>query len=416
MEKLPDSFLSYTRQLLGDELFGTLLSGLEAEAPVSIRLNPYKCPKGTTVGNAGGRVPWCPEGWYLNDRPTFTLDPLLHAGLYYVQEASSMFISHIVHTLVHEPVTALDLCAAPGGKTTCMMSALPDGSTLFSNEPICQRAQVLSENIQKYGHPAITVTNNYPKDYGQSGLQFDLILTDVPCSGEGMFRKDPGAITEWSPEKVEECWRLQRSIVEDVWPSLKPGGILIYSTCTFNAHEDEENVEWIARELGAESVTIPTDPAWNITGALVGNRPCYRFLPGKTIGEGLFVSVLRKTGDTKPATGRGRGLHVLSQGIHDGVVKGKNLIPDVSMALSIEKDKEQYPLVDVDWPTAIAYLRRESVVLPPETPRGIVRIAFRGQDLGFAKNIGNRANNLYPQAWAIKTTYIKEPCNNILIY
>lgn len=414
--QLPSTFLSYTRQLMGDALFDTLMTGLEEEAPVSIRLNPFKCPKGTTVGNAGGRVPWCGEGWYLNDRPTFTLDPLLHAGLYYVQEASSMFISHILRTLVKEPVAALDLCAAPGGKTTCMMSALPAGSTLFSNEPIRQRAQVLSENIQKYGHPDITVTNNYPKDYRKSGLQFDLILTDVPCSGEGMFRKDPGAIAEWSPEKVEECWRLQRSIVEDIWPCLKPGGILIYSTCTFNAHEDEENVEWIARELGAESIEIPTDPSWNITDALVGNRPCHRFIPGKTIGEGLFVSVLRKTAETDKPGGRGRGLHILSQGIHDGVMKGKNLIPDISMALSIEKDKEQYPLVDVDWSTAIAYLRRESVVLPPETPRGIVRIAFRGHDLGFAKNIGNRANNLYPQAWAIKTTYIKEPCNNILIY
>lgn len=161
------------------------------------------------------------------------------------------------------------------------------------------RSQILAENIQKFGHPDMIVTNNYPRDYKKSKLQFDVILTDVPCSGEGMFRKDDGAIAEWSLQNVDNCWHLQREIVNDIWGSLKPGGILIYSTCTFNAHEDEENIAWICEELGAEPVALTgIDDSWNITGNLIGSSiPVYRFLPGKTRGEGIFLAVLRKEGE-----------------------------------------------------------------------------------------------------------------------
>ncbi len=313
----------------------------------------------------------------------------------------------------------LDLCAAPGGKSTCAMSALPAGSVLFSNEPMKVRAQILSENIQKFGHPDICVTNNYARDYQKTKLKFDVILTDVPCSGEGMFRKDEGAIEEWGPANVEKCAQLQREIVRDIWPCLNDGGYLIYSTCTFNAHENEENANWIAQELGANFVSIPIKPEWNITGSLTDDHPMYRFIPGKTRGEGLFMAVLRKQGATKETASAPnkplttwkekdlKGLHVLTHGINAPQQKGKDLIPDISMALSILPDKDNYAAVDVDYPTAIAYLRHEAVTLPPQTPRGIVLITYQRQALGFAKNIGNRANNLFPQEWKIKSSHLQ---------
>lgn len=423
---LPEDFTTYTQQLMGENLFLTLLQGLEDEAPTSIRLNPFK---GAKASSAWRPVPWCPYGYYLPNRPNFTFDPLLHAGMYYVQEASSMFLDHLLRQLVKEPVLMLDLCAAPGGKSTCAMSALPEGSLLFSNEPMKTRAQILSENIQKFGHPRITVTNNYPMDYRKSGLLFDVILTDVPCSGEGMFRKDEGSIREWSLHNVEKCQQLQREIVTDCWSCLRPGGLLIYSTCTFNAHEDEENVEWIAHALGATAVEIPVEGSWNVTGPLVGSHPAYRFIPGKTKGEGLFMAVLRKNGEGKPlATDEkalakltaqyqkeaSKRLHVLCAGVKAGIQKGKDMIPDESLALSITLDPSQYPMADINYDQAISYLRKESIVLSPDIPRGIVLLTYHHIPLGFAKNIGNRANNLYPAEWKIKSSHIPEGDNHVL--
>ena len=312
MKTLPEDFIKYTQELMGDELFQQLKRGItEQEAPTSIRLNPFKCKEGEDVRMEnspedgerqveGEPIPWCSStGRYLSSRPNFTFDPWLHAGKYYVQEASSMFVDLVIRQLVHAPVMMLDLCAAPGGKSTAVRAALPEGSLLFSNEPMRTRSQILAENIQKFGHPDMIVTNNYPRDYRKSKLQFDVILTDVPCSGEGMFRKDDGAIEEWSLQNVDNCWHLQREIVSDIWNCLKPGGILIYSTCTFNAHEDEENIAWICEELGAEPIALSDiDKSWNITGNLVGaGIPVYRFLPGKSRGEGIFLAVLRKEGE-----------------------------------------------------------------------------------------------------------------------
>ncbi|MCH4147834.1 MAG: hypothetical protein LKG25_05600 [Prevotella sp.] len=415
---LPAEFCEYTRHLMGEELYQTLEKGLQEEAPVSIRLNPFKCDSDkTSVPFMEGKVAWCDNGYYLRERPNFTFDPLLHAGLYYVQEASSMFLHHVLRQIVKEPVLMLDLCAAPGGKSTVAMSALPKGSILFSNEPMRTRAQILNENILKFGHPDIYVSNNYAHDYAKTRLQFDVILTDVPCSGEGMFRKDEGAIAEWSVQNVQKCTALQRQIVTDIWPCLKPGGYLIYSTCTFNAHENEENASWIATELGAEGIEISVDSSWNITEALTGNLPVCRFLPGKTRGEGLFMTVLRKPGDRSEGfqlPSQIKGLNILSHGIQADTAKGKNLIPDISKALSILPDKEQYPKVEVSYEQAISYLRKEAVNLPAGTPLGIVLLTYQGRAIGFEKNIGNRANNLYPQEWRIKSTHIPEMKQNII--
>ena len=429
-ERLPLAFTDYTRSLFGDNLYHTFLKGLDETAPVSIRLNPFKLAEGTHKVNPELNphpIPWCKDGYWLDTRPNFTFDPLLHAGAYYVQEASSMFLSHVLQHLVKQPVMALDLCAAPGGKTTCARASLLVGSFLFSNEPIGKRAQILAENVQKFGHEGVAVTNNYPRDYKKSKLGFDVIIADVPCSGEGMFRKDPQSIEEWSLQNVENCWQLQRSIIADIWDNLKPGGILIYSTCTFNAHEDEENIAWILNEYDSELLSVPTEEAWNITGSLIDNPlkdgrefPVYRFIPGKTRGEGIFMAIIRKCGENKTLinkttidvdkaiTEARKRLRILSHGVKDGMQKGKNIIPDHTLALSFSTDKSAYPNVEVDYQTAIAYLRHEAIVLSSDAPRGIVLLTYKGYPIGFAKNLGTRANNLYPQEWRIKSTHIPD--------
>lgn len=429
-ERLPLAFTDYTRSLFGDNLYHTFLKGLDETAPVSIRLNPFKLAEGTHKVNPELNphpIPWCKEGYWLDTRPNFTFDPLLHAGAYYVQEASSMFLSHVLQHLVKQPVMALDLCAAPGGKTTCARTSLPTGSFLFSNEPIGKRAQILAENVQKFGHEGVAVTNNYPRDYKKTKLGFDVIIADVPCSGEGMFRKDPQSIEEWSLQNVENCWQLQRSIIADIWDNLMPGGILIYSTCTFNAHEDEENIAWILNEYDTELLSVPTEEAWNITGSLIDNPlkdgrefPVYRFIPGKTRGEGIFMAIIRKHGENKALinkttidvdnaiTEARKHLRILSHGVKEGMQKGKTIIPDHTLALSFSANKSDYPNVEVDYQTAIAYLRHEAIVLSSDAPRGIVLLTYKGYPIGFAKNLGNRANNLYPQEWRIKSTHIPD--------
>lgn len=426
---LPKEFETYTRKLFGEERYALFLKGLDQDSPTSIRLNTFKLKENEGISETliPQQIPWCKEGYYLNERPNFTFDPLLHAGIYYVQEASSMFLSHVLRQLIKHPVTMLDLCAAPGGKTTCARTAIPDGSLLFSNEPIGKRAQILAENIQKFGHPDIVVTNNYPRDYKKTKLVFDVIIADVPCSGEGMFRKDVQAIEEWSLQSVEKCCQLQRSIITDIWDNLRPSGILVYSTCTFNAHENEENVAWILNHYDAELIEIPVEKEWNITSSLIGNPlndgrkfPVYRFIPGLTKGEGLFMAVLRKAGvnenlnnpndirSDKIVAEANKKLKVLVHGVKKNIEKGKNIIPDHSLALSIVGNKGKFPAIEIDYSTSISYLRHEAIVLPPDSPKGIVTLQYRGVPIGFAKNLGSRANNLYPQEWRIKSSHIPD--------
>ena len=416
MANLPEDFIRETRLLMGETRFNSYLEAFNEEAPVSIRLNPKKslelrveslefatAPQEGHKNSQLNPVPWCPEGIYLSDRPQFTFDPLFHAGCYYVQEAASMFICHILrsvfgnlapHSTLHTPQTALDLCAAPGGKSTAMRSVLPEEITLVSNEPVPTRAQILLENITKWGAPDCIVTNNYPRDFRKAKARFDLILCDVPCSGEGMFRKDPATIGEWSLQNVEKCWRLQRDIVADAWECLNPGGILIYSTCTFNTKENEENVRWIIDTYDAEPIAIPTDPSWNITGSLLPgfDAPVYRFIPGITRSEGLFVCALIK-----------RGVRSEECGVRNVLQKTERfkVISLLTPHSTLHETK-----VDLPYSEALKYLRGEALVLPADTPRGLITVTYKGVPLGPMKNIGNRANNLYPKPWRIKTTHL----------
>ncbi len=451
---LPHSFTEYTRCLMGEELYQRLADGLACEPPVSIRLNAAKC-HGVPAG--GEAVAWCPGGYYLAERPRFTFDPLLHAGWYYVQEASSMFLHRVLSQHVTSASLVLDLCAAPGGKSTAVLGALPAGSVLVSNEPVRQRANILAENMAKWGRPEVMVTNSLPEDYARSGMAFDVILCDVPCSGEGMFRKDEAAICEWSPQNVEQCAALQRRIVGEAWQCLRPGGLMVYSTCTFNAHENEENIAWACAELGAELLPVDTDRQWGITGSLADcvQGPVFRFIPGVTRGEGLFMAALRKPGDAVAATHGPRrklrqkaapkadprarewieqpddydfavrgsdiiatphrltpllaeadaALRVVSAGVTVGSMKGRDITPAHGLALSTALRREAFPRAELTYQQAVSYLRREPVALPEGTPRGFVLANYGGAPIGFEKNLGTRANNLYPQEWRIKSTH-----------
>lgn len=436
--KLPAEFLNHTEAVMGAERFARFLSAMDEEPPVSIRLNPKKVRPLSTepcthnheqcaMDYALSQVPWCQYGLYLPHRPNFTFDPLLHAGCYYVQEAASQFVVHCLQYVMESIVSqqsadaepcalqlALDLCAAPGGKSTALRSVLPEGCLLVSNEPVRQRAQVLSENIQKWGYDGCVVTNNYPRDFARNGFRqlFDLVLCDVPCSGEGMFRKDPAAICEWSPQGVERCQQLQRQIVADIWPCLRDGGIMIYSTCTFNTKENEENVLWIKEQLEADIVEVPVKEEWGICGSLLPalDAPVCRFIPGLTRSEGLFVAVLRKRGDGMAAKGKKCGAKMKA------ALASMNVLAAVAAEpLSVALDRGRYPIVELSFPTAVSYLRREAIVLPPDTPRGQVIVSFKGHPLGFAKNIGTRANNLYPKEWAIRTTHVPAEYEPVLV-
>ena len=399
IEELPAAFVNATRQTMGDSLFAAFVKGLEEQPPVSIRLNRVKCD---VEVEGGERVPWSVDGYYLPSRPNFTFDPLLHAGCYYVQEASSMFVECALRQYVSSPVEMLDMCAAPGGKSLAAISSLPEGSWLLSNEPIRTRASILAENVSKWGSPRMSVISNYPKEISKSKMKFDVILCDVPCSGEGMFRKDPQAIKEWSEQNVEKCRLLQREIVAEAWKCLRPGGLLVYSTCTFNTHENEENVRWITEEYDAEILPVDVCDEWHVTGSLLPDfaGPVYRFIPGVTRGAGIFMAVLRKQGEWKAQT-------------NTSLAK----LPPTLHQLELQRvGDDGSPKVDIDYPTAIAYLRREAIRLPDDAPRGVVTITYRGMPLGKAKNLGNRANNLYPKEWRIKSTHVPEGEIKVLKY
>jgi len=437
----PDSFVKKTKDLLGDDYL-ELEKALESTPSISIRVNNKM-----NYVPSEEQVTWCENGYYLKERPLFTADPFLHAGIYYVQEASSMFLSQVVKQHFPDAKTVLDLCAAPGGKSTLLTQTLPETSLLVSNEIIRSRAYILTENLIKWGNPNVVVTNNEPTDFDKLPGFFDAIVVDAPCSGEGMFRKDAGAIQEWSEYNVKLCASRQREILSNIWDSLKTDGILVYSTCTFNREENEDNVSWICKELGADLLRVDLHGNEDITTTDFG----YRFYPHKTKGEGFFITVLQKKSDQnrslkikKRDTKEMKSVSIndfstislaknknweiilennritaydknritdylflnnhfkcLNSGLFLGEMKGSDFIPSINIALSKELDKQSVETVEVDYNTAIAYLKKETIHLP-DSKRGYVLICYKGQSLGWVKNLGNRCNNMYPQEWRIR--------------
>lgn len=457
---LPDDFKRQMQGIIGERNYNDLAEAIGGEPTTSIRINRAKLSSGVPFQELiDGEVGWCSDGYYLRERPLFTLDALFHGGAYYVQEASSMFLDHVVKCLSDDygMEMVLDLCAAPGGKSTILRANMPTTALLMANEIVPKRASILSENLIKQGYRNNIVTCSTAKNYAESHIMFDFILCDVPCSGEGMFRKDAGSIGEWSLAGVEHCRELQREIVADAWKCLKKGGILVYSTCTLNTRENEENVKWMIEEFGAMPVEIPIKQQWGITGSVLNgfDKPVYRFIPGRTRGEGLFMAVLKKCGETdiesikpskhKKAKDKNKKnsigidverylsidvphtilknddkimvidskwtdclnvvkqyMKVINAGITIGQERGKDIVFDESLAMSIDLKKDAFPRLKLSRDEALNYLRRGNIVPPEGLEHGYVIVEYDDLPLGFVKNIGSRTNNLYPTEWRIR--------------
>ncbi len=369
--------------------------------PVSIRLNPFKA-EGVRLPILEGSspVPWSRFGRILAERPVFTLHPLFHAGCYYVQDSSAMFVGHVFRKFLErmEPgVRVLDLCAAPGGKTTDIAASLRehfgDSFLLVSNDPVRERARVLDDNVARWGDPNVVVTSVDPAAFASLGAFFDIVVADVPCSGEGMFRKDAVAVEQWSPDLVRLCAARQKRILSDVWPSLREGGVLVYSTCTYEEAENDDNLEWAAETLGGSIVAAEDEfPEYGVRLTRHGSL----LRAGVVPGEGQWAGALVKTaGDSMPARSDLSGLKPLRSGLVKGVVKGHDFVPDADWALSIKYERGTYPEADVDKQTALRYLHRDTIVLP-DAPSGYVLVTYRSVPLGFVKNLGRRCNNMLP--------------------
>ena len=451
-----ENFRKYLEEAIGHENALVAFSAFEQPASVAVRMNPFKscaCPSGKEVS-------WSRHGRILEQRPVFTLDPAFHGGAYYVQDSSSMFVGHAFRTLVESMVKpagrhirVLDLCAAPGGKSTDLAASLRemfgDDFLLVSNEVMKARVGILADNMALWGDPNVVVTSDDPRAFAALDGFFDVIVADVPCSGEGMFRKDEQAQLQWSEDNVALCEARQRRIVADVWPALAQNGLFIYSTCTFNTRENDGNVRWISEELQAE-VLLKEDRLAGMPG--VFKTECgYSLVPGFVEGEGQYCSALIKTGISQPVFASRRNgrtaakvqkldipknvkemfdrnvsqtlkgdmvialpeylkddvsllesfLHVIASGCAVGMVKGKDLVPDADLALSLMLKEDAFQVADVDKDTALAFLHRDAIMLSG-MEKGYVLIRYEGVNLGFVKNIGNRCNNLHPQSRRIR--------------
>ena len=419
----------------------------------AIRINPFKKTSHKLFGfEIAGDVPWTKHGHYLSARPSFTFDPLFHGGAYYVQEASSMFLEQALQQTVDldEPLMVLDLCAAPGGKSTHILSCLNSESVLVSNEVIRNRVNILAENITKWGAVNTIVTNNDPVDFSSFPAMFDVMVVDAPCSGSGLFRKDPGAISEWSLSNVQHCSMRQQRILADAWPALKPGGVLIYSTCSYSTSENERIADWLTETTAATSIPLQINPGWGIveTVSETHGNTGYRFYPYQLDGEGFYLACFRKPGVAEKLFSKAikcqpdrkvvsianhwlkedHGLHfyqhkeqvftmpsqtlqfflflqsklnIRKAGIKLGDWARNEIIPDHALALStvyqpainaLELDKQQ----------AVQFLRRAAFTFE-ELPKGWLMVTHQALPLGWLKSLGSRINNYYPKDWRIRS-------------
>ncbi len=443
--KLPEQFLNSLSGIKGfdENAFVDLHEG--EEKITSVRLNPFK--KIELDFNLNKSVSWCENGFYLDERPSFTFDPLFHAGCYYVQEAGSLFLSHALkHSVdLNQPLAVLDLCAAPGGKSTLINSLINEQSFLISNEVIKPRAEVLSHNLNKWGTCNTAVTNCDPQIFNKLDSVFDVIVADVPCSGSGLFRKQANAVNEWSLDNVNLCSTRQKRIVGDCIGSLKPGGIFIYSTCSYSKEENEMEVEWMMNEFDLDLLNIPLEEHWKIVDTGLG----YRFYPYLTKSEGFFCCVLRKKGEmgfdhskkhkkiTFEEIGKrefeplkdkidlkdnhkifrfqnefklvstqlfdfmnlyGTNLYFKKTGTTLGELKHQDFLPNHEFAQSIYLSSS-FNRIELTKEQAISFLRKENVNIKAE--KGIGLMTYKNQGLGWAKVLDNRINNYLPKEFRI---------------
>lgn len=444
--ELPSSLLNSLESVKGFNKESFVKIHESGEQVTSIRLNQFKSAMVNgewSIGNPipNSKVPWCNTGFYIKTRPSFTFDPLFHAGCYYVQEASSMFLEQAMKQTVDLslPLKVLDLCAAPGGKSTHLISLISSESLLVSNEVLRSRANILNDNISKWGCSNVIVTNNDPRDFQRLENYFDVIIVDAPCSGSGLFRRDPEAIEEWSEQIVALCCQRQQRILADVLPSLKGGGVLVYSTCSYSMEEDELISEWLTNELSIENCQLSIDNSWNITQSDGG----YRFWPDKVKGEGFFIACFRKSSGNdeeiylpkakaekfsnvemeilnKNVNTEGVSflrnreiihaipgkfladihflsskLRVVNWGTKVGEIIKNKLIPDHALALSnIISDKIQR--IELDYDQAIQYLKKKELNLQSDK-KGWNLVTYQGNPLGWINILSNRINNYYPK-------------------
>lgn len=454
---LPEKLLTSLKGIEGFDKEAFERVHQSGEQVTSIRINPFKLPEFSKVPSPGGdlgevihhspftiqdRVPWSQYGYYLSQRPSFTFDPLFHAGCYYVQEASSMFLEQALKQTVDlsRPLKVLDLAAAPGGKSTHVQSLIPKDSLLVSNEVIRSRSNILRDNIIKWGSDNVVVTNNDPKDFARLQDYFDVIVVDAPCSGSGLFRRDEEAIGEWSENNVQLCSQRQRRILADVWPALKKDGILIYSTCSYSKEEDEEIVDWMKNNLSIVNFQLPIERNWNIIQSPGG----YRFWPDKVKGEGFFISCVKKLDgddDTREIRVRKKlqllskkeievvkewvketdhefvkvqntvyavpgdlfnevknlsnALHVIYSGTMVGELVRDKLIPGHALAMSVLV-ADEIERIGVDHDQAINYLKKKELG-EINTGKGWKLITYRDYPLGWINALANRINNYYPK-------------------
>ncbi len=447
---LPSRFVERTVAALGEQ-GRALCRALDTPAQVtSVRFNPYK----TAERPEGDGVAWNRYGFYLDSRPQFTLDPAFWSGVYYVQEASSMFVEHLYRSAVGERqgVRVLDLCAAPGGKTTLYASLAGLDGLVVANEVVRSRASVLADNVRKWGLGNVAVTCNDPARLAEYREWFDVVAVDAPCSGEGMFRKAPESRGEWSEQGVMQCAARQHRILETIWPALKPGGVLIYSTCTFNREENERVLEDFVAGVEFDPVEIACPESWGVVRGEVNGVNTFRFYPGRIRGEGFFAAVLRKGGDrvhgkvpkarrelfaplsrveiaeaerwvAQPGqmtfsrigdsvygfyAGQAAAVKALAGSlavIHSGVCMGQlfkgRLRPDQSLALFHDLRHDAAAETELDEQEAIAYLRHAECAPAGRFAEGLNLVCHRGMPLGWAKRIGGRINNMLPPGWRI---------------
>lgn len=438
--KIPQALIDSLKEVKGFNESTFINTHENEEAPTSIRVNPFKK---IDKFNDAEAVIWSEFGKYLPNRPSFTFDPLFHAGTYYVQEASSMYLEHILKKTVDlsQDLKVLDLCAAPGGKSTLIASLLTEDSLLVSNDVIKTRANILSDNLTKWGTMNTVVTNNDPKDFMRLSGFFDVLVIDAPCSGSGLFRKDPEAIKEWSPENVTLCSLRQKRIIGDAWGCLRQGGILIYSTCSYSKVENEEIVDWIEDTFGAEHLC----PETKGIGNEIISENSYRFYPDQIKGEGFFIAAFQKKSSEKevfirsgkPIKNNNRrtereifrnwiedidkhtwfeknddyflinpihehtisllqsNFYLRKAGVRMGKLSSKDLIPDHELALSVELSRK-VSRVELSLNEAISYLRRDEFSLE-EAVKGWSLMTFQDFGLGWAKVLANRVNNYYPK-------------------
>ena len=452
MRALPIAFTERMRKQLGAEEAECLFKALDSVSPVAIRLNPAKSGEEGVWSN-GEEIAWSKNGRKLQERPSFTLDTAFHAGAYYVQEAASQFIDYIISHEDLQGKRVLDMCSAPGGKTTIYSTAVGEDGLVVANEYVRSRANILADNVRKWGMGNVLVTNNAPEHIAQFEGWFDVVAVDAPCSGEGMFRKEEVAREDWSEEAVKMCAARQLSIVREAWQSLKEGGLFIYSTCTFNEDEDEGLLQTFIEEVGdafESSQRVEIDEKWGIVCGEVGAFQTFRFFPHKTDSEGLFVAVARKAEPTTQRTPKARkkvmqevdkasrkelsrwlqepdnyvfamvadtiyayraeqfkAVQALSEGltaIYSGVAMGQvfkgQLKPDWALSHYVGFERQAVAVEEADEARALDYLRKKDIAVG-DMQEGINLVTHKGRALGFAKRVGARCNNLYPNSLKI---------------